>query len=151
MTFAFKTVLALAAIASVSACLDTVDIDRGGGSSGQDRPYNQTINFDRGAGGSGVLTQTVQSGAGPSGSARICFINNGPVEATLLHGTPGINPMRAAPGGQSCANFASSLRVSFTLVETQGFLPLPAAPDRAFVYTLAPFDGDILQLAWQVR
>ena len=149
MNIALKTVASIAAAASLSACIDMDDVDID--TSPADRPFNQTINFERGVGGSGTIVQSVQSGAGSAGKARICFINNGPFEATLLHQQPGINPLRAAPGGQSCANFQSSARVNFTLVERNGFVPIPASPDRAFVYSLAPFDGDIVQLRWQAQ
>lgn len=151
MKIAFKTIASIAAVASVSACLDVSDIDTGGGNTNGSSPFNQTIGFARGDGGGGTVAQTVQSGAGTPGKARVCFVNNGPVQAALTHGIPGINPLSAAPGGQSCANFQSSARVAFTLVEISGSFPRPATPDRAFAYSLSPFEGDVMQLVWRVN
>lgn len=145
----YRLAVAAAGILALSGCLD-VEVAPGGGTGGDvARQYSQVIGFTRSAGGSGQLRQSLQPGAGSPGNARVCFTNNGPIQAALTHGVPNINPLSAAPGGRSCANFPSSSRVAFTLVETGvGIFPLPAQPDRAFVYTMSPFDGGVLSLDW---
>lgn len=149
MKLLIKAILITVCGTALSGCLAT-DIAPGGGG-GTDTSasqYNQTISFKRAAGGSGTLRQTLQPGAGTANKARICFINNGPNLTTLTHGVAGINPLSAAPGGKSCANFDAASRVSFTLSETVGFLPLPGSPDRNFAYSMGPFEGGILSLVW---
>lgn len=141
-----RKAIALIAIGlAISGCETTVDV--GGGGPSPDR-FNQTFGFQLADGARGTMAQTLTPGTRGNGSVRICFINNGRALATLLHGTPGINPMSAAPGSRSCANFGSSLRVNFTLMESGGGFPTPAVPDRNFVYSLSAFDGGLLNLTW---
>ena len=151
MNLIINTLLITVCGTALSGCLDT-DIAPvgGGGTDTSARQYNQVINFTRATGGTGKLHQRLQPGTGTGtvSKARICFFNNGPHPAALLHGVTGINPLSAAPGGKSCANFDAASRVSFTLTETVDFLPLPASPDRNFVYSMGPFEGGILSLVW---
>lgn len=149
MNLIIKTLLVAVCGTALSGCLDTDMAEVGGGGTDTTaRQYNQVINFSRATGGTGKLQQRLQPGAGTATKARVCFINNGPHPAALLHGVTGINPLSAAPGGQSCANFDAASRVSFTLTETVGFLPQPASPDRNFVYSMGPFEGGVLSLVW---
>ena len=148
MTFKFLAAAAMAA--ALSAC---VPADRGRPAPSPmpaPDPFAQTISFQSGL-GSLAMDQSFAPGAGSPGNARVCFSNSLNAAATLLHGVPGINPMRAAPGGRSCANFPAASRVDFTLVLDQGLFPVPAVPDRNFVYSMGPFNGGVLSLNLRQR
>ncbi len=145
--FSIKSFSAAVCALSLAACAGTGDIGGpGGGGGGQPPvdPFARTINFVSAAGPL-AIDQSFAPGAGTPGASRVCFQNNTGVTATLLHNTPGVNPMRAPAGGRSCANHPAGARVNFTLV-TGDFIPMPATPDRNFVTNMAPFQNGLLSL-----
>ncbi|WP_224816103.1 hypothetical protein [Hasllibacter sp. MH4015] len=76
---------------------------------------------------------------------RVCVVNFGSVQRAFTHTVAGINPLIAQPGSQSCANFDSSSRVAFGMVDGLE----PAQANRAMVMNLDAFAGGTVSFVWQ--
>lgn len=78
------------------------------------------------------------------GAVRICMQNFTGGERTLYHGIGGVNPMKAGPGGSSCATVSS--RAKMTLSARTGADPATIQPPR--VFDLSLYDNGYVNFDW---
>lgn len=76
---------------------------------------------------------------------RVCMVNLGTVTRAFTHAVQGINPMRAEPGDQTCANFSSADRVAYGMIDGNE----PAQANRAMVMSLSSFAGGTVTFIWR--
>ncbi len=95
--------------------------------------------------GSSKIDQVFQPHTGSGSVTRVCLVNGTRTVKTFTHGIPGINALRAPAGGQSCANFSSSARVGFGLLDNGE----PAQASVAMVMSLHVFAGGTVSFYWK--
>lgn len=89
------------------------------------------------------IRQTFQPTPSRPDRSRVCVRNQTNYNVSFTHGFPGVNPLSMGAGGESCANFPSDARVTFTPLLNG----LAAAPAKTLVYNMAA--GGILRLTVQ--
>lgn len=104
----------------------------------------QTINVSSSR-GSGQIDQVYQPNTGSAKHTRVCLVNATNTTKTFTHGVPGINALKATAGGQSCANFSSSTRVGFGLLDDGE----PAQTNVTMVMSLKAFKGGTVTFYWK--
>jgi len=108
--------------------------------------YIQTIGVTTHIGSGESLVQTFKPNTTRSGQTRVCLNNRRGGQRRLAHNYGrGINTLSARPGGQSCANFPSNARVTFTPYTGNN----KARPAKTLVYNLSAYAGGLLRLTWQ--
>jgi hypothetical protein len=121
----------------------------GGGSGAASTPseeYIQTIGITTHIGSGENLVQTYKPNVTRPDITRVCLNNQKGGQRSLAHDFGrSINTLSAQPGGQSCANFPSNARVTFTPYTNRD----PATPAKTLVYSLSAYAGGILRLTWQ--
>lgn len=106
--------------------------------------YIQTLEVSSNRGAS-QMDQFFSENTGASSRTRVCLVNLGSVPRAFTHAVTGINPLNAAPGAQSCANFSSDARVAYGMVDGVE----PATPSRAMVMSLGAFAGGTVTFVWR--
>lgn len=102
--------------------------------------FIQTIRY-RSSGNRGAVQHSKVDGGARPGITRICLVNRTQRHKLITHGVGGINPLRAPPGGRSCANFSSRIRLNF------GFQDFRTVVKRDAM-NLSAYAGDIVTFEW---
>lgn len=136
ITKTLRLVTAAVALATVTLSANAQTFDAG---------YIQTLDVTS-TRGSSQMHQIFNADTNTNrGITRVCVANYGNVERAFTHTVRGINPLVAQPGSQSCANFSSSARVAFGMVDGTE----PAQANRAMVMNLDAFAGGTVSFIWQ--
>lgn len=155
MALRFYTAIALCASLALSACVRDDDRDDDDRSPPPPPPVEETgpgpeqfiqnISLKPFLAPALNIRQTFQPRAGRPGTSRICVRNQTNYAVAFKHGFAGVNTLSMGAGGQSCANFPSDARVTFTPLLNS----LAAAPAKTLAYSLGRWDGGILRLTVQ--
>lgn len=132
-------------LAAATAVLVVADLSTTAVSAQTFQPgYIQTLHVTS-TRGTSQMNQFYNEGTSSPRITRVCIANYGSVRRAFTHSVPGINALVAQPGGQSCANFSSSSRVAFGMVDGLE----PARANRAMVMSLKAFAGGTVSFVWQ--